>query len=143
MFSTQELHVLSASTLENAQPPSTLQLTKFFLASDVDELKEEFNSVKEMGPGTTEEWFKGLDGRGKNHRIEAAKWKKWESSGGRASILAAVGSLHSQQTGSFTNPTSSTTKMKNDLPQPHGQLPGKFYCSRLGCYIHADNTPVL
>lgn len=126
VFSTQELHAVSASTLENAQPPSSLKLTKFFLASDVDELKEEFNSVREMGAGTAEEWFKGLEGRGKDHRAEAAKWEKWDSSGGRISILAPVDPVLPPQTGLPAKPPPPVAELQNELPQSHIQVPGKL-----------------
>lgn len=37
-----------------------------------------------MGSATFEEWLKGLDDRGKERRNDAARWERWEVSGGVA-----------------------------------------------------------
>ncbi|KAK4044581.1 hypothetical protein C8A01DRAFT_42762 [Parachaetomium inaequale] len=82
VFLTQERDVFSATTLEYAQLPADLQVTKLFSKSDVEALQEEFLQVKDMGKGTVGEWLKGLPGRGSDLQHDASKWEKWESSGG-------------------------------------------------------------
>ncbi|KAK3695235.1 hypothetical protein B0T22DRAFT_374081 [Podospora appendiculata] len=86
VFLTQELHVLTPSTLEQGQLPADLQLTKLFSSADVRALEQEFLSAKDMGPGTVDEWLKGLAGRGNDMRHESSKWEKWESAGGVAKM---------------------------------------------------------
>ncbi|KAL2199760.1 hypothetical protein P885DRAFT_66673 [Corynascus similis CBS 632.67] len=82
VFLTQDREVFSPTTLEASHSPTDLQLTKLFSKSDIEALLKEFLQVKEMGQGTVAEWLKGLPGRGTDLRHEAAKWEKWELSGG-------------------------------------------------------------
>ena len=84
VFFTNELHVLPPSTLQNSQPPPTIQITKHFFQRQIEELKGEFSTVQSMGMATAEEWIKGLDERGKERRNDAGRWEKWEVSGGAA-----------------------------------------------------------
>ena len=86
IFLTNELHALSAATLQNGQHPSSIQITKHYSNAQVREIKEEFESVKTMGAATTEEWLKGLDDRGRERRNDAARWERWEVSGGVAKM---------------------------------------------------------
>lgn len=78
---TKELHVVSLSTIEQGQLPANVQVTKLFLASDVQEIKQEFISVKALGSGTVEEWLKGLEPRGRSRLNESRKWEKWANTG--------------------------------------------------------------
>ncbi|KAM7214683.1 hypothetical protein V8F06_009933 [Rhypophila decipiens] len=80
----RDLVVIPGGTLEPNQPPSGLQVTKLYSSADVEALEKELATVKEMGPGTVDEWLKGLAGRGNELRHEASKWEKWEISGGLA-----------------------------------------------------------
>lgn len=82
VFLTNELHILSPATLQSGQHPASIQITKHFYQTQVDEIKNEFDSVKAMGAATAEEWVKGLDNRGKERKNDAARWERWEASGG-------------------------------------------------------------
>ena len=84
VFLTNELHVVPPIALEGGAPPPSIQITKFFLKSHVDEIKHEFFGVKSLGNGTAEEWLKGLEERGRKRRNDAARWERWQSSGGIA-----------------------------------------------------------
>jgi hypothetical protein len=81
VHTTKELNVVSLSAIEQGQLPPNVDITKLFLASDVDEIKKEFFAVKGLGPGTLEEWFKGLESRGQTRLNEARKWEKWANTG--------------------------------------------------------------
>jgi hypothetical protein len=82
IFLTNEFHVLSSDTLENEQPPSNLLRTKYYFKPHVDAIKMELYKVKSMGAGTAGEWLNGLDGTGKEKRRDAARWERWDASGG-------------------------------------------------------------
>jgi hypothetical protein len=82
VFLTNELHVLPLTTLQNGQPPPSIQITKNFFRAQVEDIKREFLEVKAMGSATAEEWLKGLDDRGKERRNDAIRWERWEASGG-------------------------------------------------------------
>ncbi|KAK0618603.1 hypothetical protein B0T17DRAFT_345570 [Bombardia bombarda] len=97
VFLTQELHLISTGTIEQGQLPANVQITKLFSSSDVDAMEKEFLAVRDMGPGTVDEWLKGLDSRGNNLRHEASKWEKWESSGGAAKMLTQLYPGHIKQ----------------------------------------------
>ncbi len=68
--------------LQAGQATLGLSITKNFLSSHVANIHEEFISVRAMGEATAEEWLKGLEGRGKEHRAESLRWEKFEMSGG-------------------------------------------------------------
>ena len=82
VFFTNELQILPTATLQYGHPPSTIQMSKHFFQKQIEDLKTEFSEVQSMGTATVEEWIKGLDGRGKERRNDAARWEKWEASGG-------------------------------------------------------------
>ena len=72
------------STLKSSQgqAPSTIKISKTFFRSHISDIKGEYLEVLKLGSATTEEWLKGLDERGKENRSDAARWERWESSGG-------------------------------------------------------------
>ncbi len=80
IFITNDLHIISSATLQNAQ--GAAQVAKLFFKPHVEDIKKEFFEIKAMGPGTAEEWLKGLDKRGKEKRNDAFKWERWEQTGG-------------------------------------------------------------
>jgi hypothetical protein len=82
VFLTSELNVVASTTLQQGQPPSHIQIGKHFYRPHVDDIKQEFFKVKSLGSGTAEEWVKGLDNRGKEKRLDLARWERWEASGG-------------------------------------------------------------
>lgn len=79
---TNEFHIVPPSALQHVQPPSDIQIGKYFFKPHIEEIKTEFFKVKAMGSGTAEEWLKGLDERGKERKNDAARWERWETSGG-------------------------------------------------------------
>jgi hypothetical protein len=81
VFLSNELHVVPHAVMQNEQLPLHVQVTKVYYSAHVDSMRREFESVKELGPATTEEWLKGLDDRGKNLRSDSSRWEKWLVSG--------------------------------------------------------------
>ncbi|RDW88130.1 hypothetical protein BP6252_00162 [Coleophoma cylindrospora] len=83
---TNESHVIPTAILQKGhEPPPSIQIKKHFFKQNVENLKQEFLDVKaNMGTATLEEWLKGLDDRGKEIRNDAARWERWEASGGVA-----------------------------------------------------------
>ncbi|KAI0124645.1 hypothetical protein BJ170DRAFT_685523 [Xylariales sp. AK1849] len=79
---TNDTRVISSTALENGQVPGGVQFKKVFLSKHVVEMREEFSSVTNLGTGTAEEWLKGLEDRGKGHRLDAARWERWDFAGG-------------------------------------------------------------
>lgn len=80
---TAQLDVFSESGIEQGKLPAGTESTKLYWSACVDSLRNELFSVKEtLGAAATEEWLKGLEGRGKQHRILTSKWEKFAASGG-------------------------------------------------------------
>ncbi|EDN91783.1 hypothetical protein SS1G_07644 [Sclerotinia sclerotiorum 1980 UF-70] len=116
--------------LQNGQPPSTTQITKYYFKKHVEDIKEEFESVKAMGSATIEEWLKGLEDRGKERRNDAARWERWEASGGIVRMKTPEQKHHSKQIPAALIPNS-------DLTHAQGQPNLTNGFSRL-----ANHTPV-
>jgi hypothetical protein len=93
IFFTNELHVLPAHILQlqSEHQQQTVQITKRFLNSHLEDMKKEFDNVKILGAATAEEWLKGLEERGKEKKADAARWKRWESTGGVARMSYVEG----------------------------------------------------
>lgn len=68
--------------MARGKTPADTPLTKLFWSAHVNDLKQEFLGVKEMGAATAEEWLKGLDGRGKERTSDPAKWENWALANG-------------------------------------------------------------
>ncbi|KAK8028081.1 hypothetical protein PG991_005137 [Apiospora marii] len=83
---TEDTTILSPGALQIGQGHSDVKLTKLFFTRHVEELQEEFATVKAMGPATAEEWLKGLEDRGKELRGDSSRWEKWEFAGGVAQM---------------------------------------------------------
>lgn len=82
VLSTSETHIIPSHVLERGQLPANTPLTKLFWSEDVEALKKEFDSVRDLGSSTAEEWLKGLEGRGVERRHDASRWEKFASGGG-------------------------------------------------------------
>ena len=84
LYFSNELHIIPQATVKNPQhqAPPTIRITKTYFKPHVLEIKREYLEVKTLGSATAEEWVKGLEDRGAERRNDAARWDKWESSGG-------------------------------------------------------------
>jgi hypothetical protein len=89
IFLTSDLHVVYSTTLQQGQPPATVQLVKYFFKSHVDNITQEFFDAKAVGSPAAEEWLKGLDDRGGRKRNDASRWERWGSTGGVKSMRKA------------------------------------------------------
>jgi hypothetical protein len=79
---TSSMHMVSSVTLRVADIPTDLQLSKYYSNLEIDQLMNEFDDVKSLGPAALEEWMKGLESMGKRKLSDAARWEQWENSGG-------------------------------------------------------------
>ncbi len=84
---TSELHILPPAVLvERGSLPAGTAVTKFFWSAHLESLKQEFFSVKDLGPSVAEEWIKGLEGRGSEKRHDSSRWEKYAASAGVAQM---------------------------------------------------------
>ena len=96
VFVSQLNHVIAVSALGN-NAPADIQLTKRYLKTHIEDIKNRFEDVKQLGGAAAEEWIKGLDYEGKERMDDAARWEKWESRGGLKKVNAKP---HSKTSGS-------------------------------------------
>ena len=89
VFITHKMHVLSPD-IQSAQASPDAQLTKIFLRTDVDQLVNEFNTVRSLGDAAVEEWLKGLDERGKRRRADPSRWEKWATADGLTAMRTLI-----------------------------------------------------
>ncbi|KIV89892.1 hypothetical protein, variant [Exophiala mesophila] len=80
IFTSDWDYVLGTS-LQNADPPSNLQLIKYFFLHQVDELQNQLQYVQTLGSAASEEWFKGLEDRGSHLNSDAARFEQCELQG--------------------------------------------------------------
>jgi hypothetical protein len=125
VFLTNELHVLPPSTLHNGPHPPTIQITKRFAKSQIEEIKQEFDNVKTLGSATAEEWLKGLDERGKERRNDAARWERWESRGGVTNMRKVYHETPKPE--SHNGGILSATISKTASPVTNGNSPGHLF----------------
>ncbi|KAI1819094.1 hypothetical protein F4861DRAFT_544265 [Xylaria intraflava] len=112
VFIGDNMSVISSAMLQTGQVSMTSPITKTFLSSHVAVIQEEFASVRRMGGATVEEWLKGLEGRGKEHRADSLRWEKFEMSGGLARIRQRLSSQHTDVNGE-SNEALKASKISN------------------------------
>ncbi|KUJ09173.1 uncharacterized protein LY89DRAFT_321228 [Mollisia scopiformis] len=129
VFFTNELNVISPSTIESGQPPAGVLVAKHFSKSQIEAIKLKFEEVKALGLATAEEWLKGLDGQGQEKKSDAARWERWEAQGGltrmrnleaieAASRLLRTASARTAAASSTTNGNFSVYQSNGSLPKP-------------------------
>ncbi|KAI9782079.1 MAG: hypothetical protein M1839_005425 [Geoglossum umbratile] len=84
---TPNLHVITPTLLQNSSLPPTLQMTKHFYKPHIEDIKRRFEEVMALGNAAGEEWFKGLDGVGKERMSDSIRCERWEAKGGLKSLL--------------------------------------------------------
>ena len=85
-FVSQSDQYVASIALRNVAPPP--DLAKHFYKPQVEEIKRRLNHVQDLGPGSAEEWMKGLDTEGKERASDATRWELWEAKGGLKKVNA-------------------------------------------------------
>ncbi|KAH0566219.1 hypothetical protein GP486_000394 [Trichoglossum hirsutum] len=87
---TPNLHVITPTLLQNSSPPPTIHMTKYFYKPHIEDIKHRFEEVMALGNAASEEWFKGLDGVGKERMGDSMRCERWEAKGGLRGLLMPV-----------------------------------------------------
>ncbi|MCJ1236060.1 hypothetical protein MMC14_004037 [Varicellaria rhodocarpa] len=85
-FISQSDQYVASISLRNMAPPS--DLAKHFYKPHIEDIKRRLYHAQDLGPGSAEEWIKGLDTVGKERTSDAARWELWESKGGLKKVNA-------------------------------------------------------
>lgn len=118
IFITNELQILPLATVQSGRTPQSISIAKVFFNAQLEAIKNEFTSVKDLGLAAVEEWLKGLDDKGKEARNDAARWEKWDNTGGVATMRA----VESQETWKTTTRSDSST-YTTGKQQPQQPIP--------------------
>lgn len=121
VFLSAELHVVASTTLQQGQPPTNMQIGKYFYKPHVEDIKQEFFKVKALGSGAAEEWIKGLETRGKDKRLDLVRWERWESSGGLQRMRSTEPMEANGTTGKIDLRLPVAVPMQPDGHPSHGQ----------------------
>lgn len=117
VFVTSNSCVIPLNIIERGLLPPSSTLTKLFWSSDVENLRDEFASVRELGAPAVEEWQKGLSIRGSDHRVDSTKWEKYDDSGGVANMRTLIYPGFRPKPVAKPAPQATTVPPKADPPQ--------------------------
>ncbi|KAI9681187.1 MAG: hypothetical protein M1817_002469 [Caeruleum heppii] len=101
-------HVITPWRLQTTSHSTPAQMTKYFFKPHVDEIKQQLEGAKALGSGVAEEWFKGLEGQGKERIDDSGRWERWESNGG----------VQNLKVGRATRPQSPPSRQTEPYPVP-------------------------
>ena len=102
---------MASVTLRSTPVPSGLQLTKYYFEPGIDEMQEEMTDVIRLGHATAEEWYKGLEERGRAKLADSSHWEQWELTGGFQSLTSSRGIQSSLTRGVVRRPGSHATSL--------------------------------
>lgn len=98
-------------------------MTKFYYKPDVEEIKRQFETAKELGVASVEEWTKGLAHRGQQCLEDIIRWEQWDSKGGlkkvnsRPNAKAVISSAKGETSSDQSTPQSMTASTKSEGDQ--------------------------
>ena len=85
-FISEASHYIGHNVLRSTTAPPMLHMTKYYYKPDVEGIKRQFESAKELGIASAEEWTKGLAHQGQRCLEEIIRWEQWDSKGGLKSL---------------------------------------------------------
>ncbi|CAK7270338.1 hypothetical protein SEPCBS57363_004049 [Sporothrix epigloea] len=124
IFITSDTRLVPLSIIERGLLPPATTLKKLFWTADVEKLREEFSTVRELGAPAVEEWQKGLHTRGSVQRSETTKLEKFSDSGGIASMRSVLYPGYKSLNAALPGPSAGEKKKSQDAT-PVGDTPQK------------------
>ncbi|KAH6638181.1 hypothetical protein C7974DRAFT_282765, partial [Boeremia exigua] len=74
---TSDHHYIPAHALQTAATPASVEIAKYYYRQHVDDISQELKDALALGPAAAEEWYKGLEARGKQRLKAAEAWERW------------------------------------------------------------------
>ena len=122
-FISETSHYIGHNIIRSNTAPPMLRMTKHYYKPDVEGIKTQFRTAKELGVASAEEWTKGLAPKGQQCLEEIIRWEQWDSKGGlkllnsrpdsKAVISRVKGKTHSDR----SSPQSMAVPMKSEGDQ--------------------------
>lgn len=118
-FFTSTLDYVSPITVQANSPPPNITMSKYYYQDHLDDIKRNFEDVRALGGSTAEEWFKGLEGTGKDMLADALRWERWDAEGGISRVQAFRVAKPEVLPNSFSLPeVQATAKDPPSVPVP-------------------------
>lgn len=122
-FISENCHYIGHNVLRSITAPSTLRMTKHYYRPDVELIKRQFDTAKELGVASAEEWIKGLAHQGQQRLEDIIRWEQWDSKGGLNSVnsrpnpKAFISSIKGETKSDRSTPQSMSFSTKSDGEQ--------------------------
>lgn len=101
--------------MQHGHGATQCHVAKIYWPGQVQQIKTEFEAAKQLGSAAVEEWYKGLELRGKKAMADASRWEKWEIFGGVRQMRTSA--VHSSREPAHTIPRPPTPiKQENSYP---------------------------
>jgi hypothetical protein len=127
-------------TLRQTHPPARLQLTKYYFRPQIDNLSQQQDEVRSLGPAATQEWYKGLEARGQSQTKDATRFEQWQPVG--PVYHSPPDQVSNGQVSGSTSPAYSLTSATMHNPQvSHQSLQRPF--SAQGAPLNALTSGML
>lgn len=127
------MNYIPSTLLRESTAPPSIQIVKRFYKPHVQQIKQKFDKVKELGPASADEWSKGLAEEGKERISDAVRWEQWEAKGG----LKKVNARHQAKA---IVPSINTATMQ-DVPKPYKDVDLDSSVSQRGSYTPRYDGP--
>ena len=85
-FISEGYHYIGHNVLRSATTTPMLRMAKHYYKPDVERIKRQFETAKDLGVASAEEWTKGLAHQGQQCLEDTIRWEQWESKGGLKSL---------------------------------------------------------
>lgn len=121
---TPSFNYVTSTILRQTQPPPNLHLTKYFFRPQVDDLSQELANARELGDAATSEWYKGLEARGRDHALDAARLEQWEMQNTPVANLEHGPTSHQSDSTSPNPSLASTANFSHKFNLQSPQWPG-------------------
>ncbi|CAD6593374.1 MAG: hypothetical protein ASARMPRED_007438 [Alectoria sarmentosa] len=119
-FISETRHYIGHNVLRSSIALPTLRMTKYYYKPYVEEIKRQFETAKELGVASAEEWTKGLAHQGQQCLEDIIRWEQWDSKGGLKNVnscptsKAAVSSVKGGSCSDRSTPQSMAFSTKSD-----------------------------
>ena len=123
---TPSMNYVTSTALRQTQPPASVHLTKYFFRPQIDELSQELLEARELGEAATTEWYKGLEARGRDHALDAARLEQWEAQNMPSYRLELGQSSHQSDSTSPAHSAASTANHSHQLSVQSPHWPGSI-----------------
>jgi hypothetical protein len=118
-FVTQHNNYVLSTTVKKQDCPSDIQIHKLYYKPHIRDIQERYKVAKDLGPGSTEEWLKGLEEEGRERILRITIWEQWDQKGGLRKVNARPSIRVRNASGNHNQPTATFSGPPHGSPAPH------------------------